>query len=219
MRPPDDRRAYVEPSRSPVSASSSSDDAARLVAALLRDRQAAGGIVGIDGGTGAGKTTLAHRIADLLNGAVVVHTDEFIRCRSQRRESGAGSDELGWDMDWRRVRDEVLTPVRAGCATAYRGLVWTADVLGPLREIPQHATLIVEGVYALRPALRDFYDVQVWVIGPPTARHGVSFARDGEESRAPLMRWWVPEEDRYLERSGDAVAQADVRVVWQTRAG
>ncbi len=66
-----------------------------------------------------------------------------------------------------------------------------------MRE-PSGVTLIVEGVYSTHEALRDFYDLRIWVTAPRAVRLSRGMARNGEEARVKWVDVWMPAEERYI---------------------
>ena len=166
------------------------DALVRLLAAHAnRERR----LVGIDGLAGSGKSTLAARLAAEVPGTAVVDVDDF-----------CGLTNDGW---WRwadpvRVRDEVVEPFRRGETIRYRPFDWDGG-LGeprPERVIPEPTMLIVEGVSALHPILRERYDVRLWVECPQPVRLARGLERDGEVTRAQWVRW-MAEEERYVRKA------------------
>jgi uridine kinase len=108
-------------------------------------------LLGIDGAGGAGKMTLATRLSSALAElgllSVVVHFDDFYRPSIERAANS--NREIDADFDWRRLRDQVLIPLRNGQATRYDRYDWTR---GP-REA---ANFVLEG--ASRRAARRAVD-------------------------------------------------------------
>ncbi len=157
-------------------------------------------LVAIDGLGGAGKSTLARLLEVKLStlGWVVsiVKHDDFYLPYSQRENQQAGV--IGCDFDWERLRDQVLTPIKAGCSTHYQRYDWETDVLAEWRTISASDVVLVEGVYTMRRELTNLYDLKIWVECPRAIRLARGIARDGEKARTIWEQDWMPKEDDYI---------------------
>jgi Mg-chelatase subunit ChlI len=72
--------------------------------------------VGIDGCGGAGKSTLAKALCQLLPHCQVIHTDDF----------ASWEEPIEW---WERMQGQVLLPLREGRQARYQRYNWTAHLL------------------------------------------------------------------------------------------
>lgn len=151
-------------------------------------------LVGIDGPGGSGKSTLARLIAQATDVATVVEADDFYLPSSERREDG----EPGSAYDWRRLRDQVLTPLRSNKPGRYQRYDWGSDQLAEWHDIPAEGVVVIEGIYVLREELRDFYDYTIWVTAPRELRLARGLERDGENKR-DWWEKWMALEDCYVE--------------------
>ncbi len=108
-------------------------------------------VVGIEGRSGGGKSTLARTVAATVPGAVVVHTDDVAWHHSF----------FGWaDL----LADGILTGARRGEPVAYRPPAWDVRGRHGAIEVPAGCPLlIVEGVGASRRELAELLDTVVWV--------------------------------------------------------
>jgi uridine kinase len=157
-------------------------------------------LIGIDGRGGSGKSALARDLAQVFEGTTIVQFDDFYRPSDARRLRRDSNDtEVGGDFDWRRVRDQVLRPLSAAKPARYQRYDWDTDSLAEWHEIRPGGSVIVEGTYAIRPELRDFYHLTVWVDAPHDIRLQRGLERDGEHARHRWLSEWMPEEDRYIE--------------------
>ena len=68
-------------------------------------------LIGVDGPGGSGKTTLAQSIANHMAYAAVLHLDDFFFPNQLRASTRGDTSELGGDLDWRRMKRPVLTPL------------------------------------------------------------------------------------------------------------
>lgn len=110
-------------------------------------------VIAIDGPAGAGKTTLAQHLSEILNGAPVVHMDDLY---------------LGWEDALtasltKTLRDHILTPISLGKRGSYRRWDWHKSQLAEVIEIPRHPYLILEGVGASQRVVRAFSTALIWI--------------------------------------------------------
>lgn len=145
-------------------------------------------LVGIDGAGGSGKSTLARKLAASLGNATVVHIDDF----------ADWTDDSNWDLS--TFAERVLEPLIAGITEKHQRYDWPTDTFGEWFELTPNSVVIVEGVTALRPDLRDYWHVSAWVDCPRGLRLERGVARDGEAIRSKWEDIWMPGEDEYFER-------------------
>jgi hypothetical protein len=160
-------------------------DLASKIAELAGSRQPA--VIGIDGHSSSGKTTLASRLASVLPGSGVLHTDDL----------AWHEGVFTWD---RLLIDDVLPVVRTGAALDYRPPAWQARSRpGAVRLAAHRRWVLIEGVGASQPSLRDELDVEVWVETDEPTRLARDAARvaAGEISAGSYERW-IAEENTYV---------------------
>ncbi|SDS59046.1 Uridine kinase [Streptomyces sp. TLI_053] len=164
---------------------------------LARTQEATTRIIAIDGTGGSGKTTLAAAVALNLDGAVIVHVDDFYRpMPDHEREQLDAEQGYHRYFDWERLRDQVLIPLRDRQAARYQIYDWTTGQLGAWREIAPGTVVIVEGVYSTRPELARYYHFTTYVDTPRDVCLQRVRAR-GENPEAWIERWRAAE-DYYL---------------------
>ena len=156
-------------------------------------------LVGIDGGGGAGKSTLAREIRAGADGVTIIEFDDFYRPSLERKRRAAAKDqEVGGNFDWRRLRSQVLLPLAQDRSTRYQRYDWVADELADWVVVPVGGVVIVEGCYCIRRDLFNFYDYTIWVEAPsrppPAARLGPRWRRHAGR----WLKEWFPEEERYV---------------------
>lgn len=147
--------------------------------------------VGIDGEGGAGKSTLAHDLAQYLALSVaVVQGDDFYRDTPADEKSQLTPEE-GYKeyFDWRRLESEVISSTRNGATTLrYQRYDWNKARMGEWAEMPMPEVVIIEGVYSLRPELRYAFDVSVFINTSESTRL-LRQENRGENSRFWINRW------------------------------
>lgn len=143
-------------------------------------------VVAIDGAGGAGKSSLAERLAVALGDAPVVHTDDF----------ASWDNPLDW---WPRLVAEVLEPLSRNEVARYRCSVWDKPQAQTWGEVAPSEFVVLEGVSASRAAFRPFLTYSVWIETPRDVRLGRGLERDGDEARVQWERW-MAEEDDYVKR-------------------
>lgn len=158
-------------------------------------------VIAIDGPSCAGKSILATAVA-LRARAAVVEGDDFYRNSLPKlslAQRDAMSDTAVVDavIDWERLRDQALVPLRAGQSATFQPYDWDADDgrLAPPKTISAADVIILDGVYAARPELADLVDVAVYLGVDPQTRA----RRCGERHNDPdWVRFWERGEAHYF---------------------
>lgn len=151
-------------------------------------------LLAIDGRCGSGKSTLGRWLAEQL-GCNLVHMDDFYLPPADRRPDWA--EHPGANMDFARLREEVLAPLLAGQPARYSAYVCRLGRRAEPRTLPPRGLTIVEGSYALHPALAVPFACKVFVTCTPDCQRRRLQQREGEHFAAFVQRW-IPLEEGYL---------------------
>lgn len=128
-------------------------------------------LVGVDGCSGAGKSTFADELANALRqrGLIAIRstTDSFHRPRNSRLRRGATSAE-GYYLDSHqldRIVKDLLIPFRDG---ADKVLVAAFDEptdtpLQSMVDVASNAVLVFDGLFLHRPEFASLWDVSVYL--------------------------------------------------------
>jgi uridine kinase len=196
--------------------------AAVVAAARTRDRVS----LAVDGPDAAGKTTLADEVAGALaeTGLAVIRAgiDDFHRPAAERRRSGALSAEGYYrdSFDLAALVDRLLGPFAAGAATVTTrefDLARDEPAGAPPVPVPERAVLVFDGVFALRPELRPYWTIGVYLAVPPGEALRRALARDVPalgtlaEVRRRYRARYLPGHELYL-ADADPESAADLVV-------
>lgn len=156
-------------------------------------------LVAIDGGAGAGKTTFTkwfvERIREEVTSVSIVLTDRIYRPVAERWQGTIEGMPIGYDLDWERIRDQVILPLRAGKTARFQYYDWVKDCLNEWVEIEPGGITIIDGVFSLRNELADYYDLRIWFSCPQEIRISRLLNR-GDTPQAEID-FWIPMEERY----------------------
>jgi molybdopterin-guanine dinucleotide biosynthesis protein A/uridine kinase len=158
-------------------------------------------VIAIDGPSCAGKSILATAVA-LRSEAAVLEGNDFYRdtlprLRAEQRAAMSDDAVVGAVIDWERLRDAALLPLRAGQPATFQPYDWDADDgrLGPPKTIPASDVIIVDGIYTARPELADLVDAAVYLGVDPHTRASRYAARNNDPDWA---RFWERGEAHYF---------------------
>lgn len=131
---------------------------------------AVGGLVLVDGTSGAGKTTYAAELADATR-ARLVHMDDLYP---------------GWDglAHATATLERILTQRAGGRHARWRRWDWRSSTWGAEDGVRPDVPLVVEGCGSVTPVTAGFADRVLWLDGPEHVRRARILARDGDDS------WW-----------------------------
>lgn len=142
-------------------------------------------IIGIDGRSRSGKTTLAGRLAG--EGIVVIHTDD-----------------VAWHhsfFDWTETLvTNLLRPLRdEGLPVSFTPSPWVERGRPGRIDIPDGTRIVVvEGVGAARAELSDWLDATIWVETSPELAMGRT--RELDREPAGFVEDWMRAENAHLQR-------------------
>jgi len=168
-------------------------------ALLLRQERV---LIALDGPSCAGKTTLARELLARY-GANVFHMDDFFLPAELRTSSRYA--EPGGNIHYERFLTEVLLPLRHGRDVMLRRFDCGTMALSAPERIAYRPLTIVEGAYSHHPALRDLYNLRVFLDIAKEAQLARLCARNGQSGAEMFIHRWIPLEERYFE--GCAVRQ------------
>ena len=141
-------------------------------------------IVAVDGGSAAGKSTFAARLAGAL-ATTVVHTDDVAWWESF----------FGWTP---LLVEGVLEPLLEGCPVRFRPPAWEARERGGAIVAEPGPAVVVEGVGAGRQELAGYLDHLIWVDTDRQLAYERGLARPGEDPG--FWREWELEEEVHFAR-------------------
>ena len=164
-------------------------------------------VVAISGYAGAGKSVLARRLVDIVDGAVRVRGDDFLDPSRVHRRSA------DWDgVDRPRMRTELLEPFRDGRPAVIRPLDWSSGRLGTATPLPRTSVLVVDSIGIFHPELLPWFDLTVWVDADLQVAQERGMRRDQAAGLDHDVLWtdvWTPN-DREFEQTFSPRSVADI---------
>jgi hypothetical protein len=184
---------------------------ASLAMEVLKRPPLLGGVrlVAVDGGSGAGKTAFAYRLATALQAAgattELVHTDDLL---------AGWSDQFTF---WPRLEEGILGPLREGRDGGYRRYDWRVASFAEQHTVPVPEVLIIEGSTAARLAINAELSLSIFLVADPDARLARALSRDGAGIEADLRRWMAAEDAHFAREA--TLGRADVLVDGEPQVG
>ena len=192
------------------------EEAIDAASAAIRDARSGRAtiVVAIDGGGGAGKSTLAKGICDRLGGVSILRTDHFYLPLNEYPAARLAPDEASRRyFQWERMRDEALIALRRGRAARYQRYDWAKNRLDEWVIVEPNEIVLIEGVYSTRPEIRPLIDLAIFVETPRDERRKRMLARGHLEPdiNNDWLKPWMAAEDWYMANVRPA-AHADLVV-------
>ena len=145
-----------------------------------------GKLVLIDGRAGAGKSTLAAGLSQLLGDAglmvATIALDDVYDGWEGLTDPSFGAHLEAW----------IAEPLRAGAQPSYQVYDWARGGYNGWRLVPPADVYVIEGVGAGHPALAGISTLLIWVEAPGDVRRSRAAGRRGP----PASGWWAHWRDR-----------------------
>lgn len=159
---------------------------------LLRNNERV--IIGIDGNSAGGKTTLAKALQDIYN-ADVIHMDDFFLPANFRTDERL--NEIGGNIHYERFMEEVVSKIQES-ELVYGVFDCSTMSYGMEKRARTKPMLIVEGVYSLHPKFIHIYDLKVFLsVSEKDQKSRILDRSDGDKLRR-YEDEWLPMENKYF---------------------
>ena len=166
-------------------------------------------MIGLDGRSGVGKTTLAAQVAQEVEAAVVPMDDFFAGFLPHAAWDSMTVEERAERVfEWPRLRSEALLPLLAGRTARWHpfdfGVGASADgtyaTQADAVEVRPAPIVLLDGVYSCGPQLADLVSVRVLVELQDAERRARLAGREDPEFLEPWNARWDAVEEFYFSR-------------------
>lgn len=152
-------------------------------------------VVAIDGPSGSGKSTLSKLLQGVYH-CPVIKMDHFFLRPEQR--TSQRFQEPGGNVDYERFQGEAGAGLKRGLPFSYQIYNCQINRLTKSPPIEAHPLRVVEGSYSLHPALRDNYDLRVFLTISPEEQRERILKRNGPQMLERFLGEWIPLEEQYF---------------------
>lgn len=166
-----------------------------ILGLLEKMSRMSGGILAIDGRSGAGKSSLAEQISR-ITGAGIIHMDDFFLPEDKR--SAERLAQPGGNVDHERFSREVLPHLREPEEFYYSRFDCKLMKESGQRQVKQSPWRIVEGSYCQHPAFGEYMDIRVFCTVSADEQRKRILARNGAGAAKRFEEAWIPMEEKYF---------------------
>jgi uridine kinase len=165
-------------------------------------------LIALDGGSGAGKSTIASVIAQELDAALIPLDDFFsANIADSQWDEFTVEEKLERVFDWNRLRQQAIEPLLNGMPARWYAFDFQSGLRAdgtygmettPKERMPAQIILI-DGAYSSSPQLADLVDVAVLVDVPMEERYARLASREDPDFLKTWHRRWDEVEAYYFE--------------------
>lgn len=171
-------------------------------------------LIALDGRGGSGKSTLARLLVQMRPEYQIVQLDSF-PCRADEHPFHPLGTQTAISTE--RILADVIYPLQEGGGARYARTPWWPGQPETFEQVLPGGTVIFEGCYSLSTALRNHYDLRIWVHRELPEALADALARDGgERDRVVWEQAYIPRESEYIESQKPAEC-ADIVVANRRR--
>lgn len=152
-------------------------------------------VIGIDGNSASGKSTLARSLANLLN-AEIVHCDDFFL--PQELKSEKRLNEAGGNIHYERLKEEVIDKLKKPTVISYKAYDCSKNKFIKNKVLMNKKIVIVEGAYSCHPYFENYADFKIFLKVDEETQKKRILNRNGEEMLNRFINEWIPKEKEYF---------------------
>lgn len=152
-------------------------------------------IIGIDGMSASGKTTMAEKLSSMLD-CNVYHMDDFFLQPHQRTEER--NAEIGGNVDYERFYEEIIVPLKENRNIIYRPYNCKEGKIVSSHILTNKNIHIIEGAYSHHPNWMDIYDIKIFIGLSAQLQMDRITKRNGLEMLEMFKSQWIPKENAYF---------------------
>ena len=151
-------------------------------------------VIGLDGPSGSGKSSLARFLEENYN-VLVFHTDDYFLPEERKTESRLS--EPGGNLDYERMEKEIFEHLAEDkiISNKYNCM---SNKLEKRNTFITKSIILIEGVYSLHPRFRNYYDYSVFLNIDRKEQLNRILRRNGDVMLDRFKNEWIPLEDRYF---------------------
>ena len=154
-------------------------------------------VVGIDGMSSSGKTTMGNLLKMNYPEANLFHMDDYFLQPHQRTAERLA--EAGGNVDYERINEEIISNLANPEGLTYRAFDCQTQSIGEENFVPWSSLVFVEGCYSHHPYFGDPYDLRVFSEISPEEQVERIRVRNGEKMLKRFVEEWIPRENQYFE--------------------
>ena len=153
-------------------------------------------VVGIDGPSASGKSTLGNMLKDKYN-ALLFHADHYFL--PPEMKTSERLSESGGNVDYLRLEQEIMKQLDSDYIVSNHFNCKTNE-LEKRDQQKNNQVIIIEGAYSLHENLFPYYTLSIFLeIDEELQKNRIS-ARNGEVMLQKWINEWIPLENTYFEK-------------------
>ena len=153
-------------------------------------------IVGIDGMSSSGKTTMGNLLKLNYPEANLFHMDDYFLQPHQRTAERLA--EAGGNVDYERIYEEILSKLLDRNGLTYRAYDCQTQSVGAEQFVPWSPLVFVEGCYSHHPYFGNPYDLRVFAEISAEEQVERIRKRNGEKMLKRFVEEWIPRENQFF---------------------
>lgn len=154
-------------------------------------------VVGIDGMSASGKTTLGQLLHENYPDSNLFHMDDYFLQPHQRTPDRLS--ETGGNVDYERFKEEIILHLENKNGLSYQKYNCTTQSLSSPIKVDWQPLVIIEGAYSQHPYFGDVYELRVFCEIDKEEQLARILKRNGSDMLQRFVNEWIPKENQYFE--------------------
>lgn len=150
-------------------------------------------IIGIDGPSASGKSTLSEQLKNKYD-ALVIHIDDYFLPKIMKTSERL--NEPGGNFHYERFIEEVMSNINNDVIPNNKFNCQNEQL--EYFKVMNKRVVVIEGCYSMHRLLREYYDIKIFMdVSKDEQLHRIK-KRSGEAMLSRFVNEWIPLEDMYF---------------------